>query len=307
MKKAIVAAPERFIERHGELPRALAMFRDHGKKLFLLTNSEPHYTQAVMSYLLDGASASMPGWNDYFDVVVVSAGKPGFFRSNKPVQRLRADEIRRAGLPEAARGRLFQGGGARALEDVVGHGGEEILYVGDHTFGDILRAKAHSRWRTAMVVEELEREIELERRLAHRYHRLDGLVAERNRVLLDLGRSRRRLQALGAGRPGPQEVAAGPALEATQRLQARIAELEAESARAAAELRLLREIIERRFNPHWGKLFKCGEVNSRFGHQVKDFACIYTSAVRNFLAYPESMYFRSPREIMPHEMGPGRE
>jgi len=36
---------------------------------------------------------------------------------------------------------------------------------------------------------------------------------------------------------------------------------------------------------------------------VKDFACIYTSAVSNFLAYPGDMYFRSTREIMPHEMG----
>ena len=83
----------------------------------------------------------------------------------------------------------------------------------------------------------------------------------------------------------------------------KVRQLDLESTRLAAALRTQREAIERRFNKHWGKLFKCGEINSRFGHQVKDFACIYTSAVRNFLAYPESMYFRSPREIMPHETG----
>ncbi len=86
-------------------------------------------------------------------------------------------------------------------------------------------------------------------------------------------------------------------------MQERLGWLEDESARHARDIRALRERIDAPFNPHWGKLFKCGEINSRFGHQVKDFACVYTSAVRNFLAYPESVYFRSPREIMPHEMG----
>ena len=89
-------------------------------------------------------------------------------------------------------------------------------------------------------------------------------------------------------------------------MQARLQSLEAELNAVKAELHALDIDLEGRFNPNWGKLFKSGEINSRFGQQVKDFACIYTSAVRNFLAYPESMYFRSPREIMPHEMHTSR-
>jgi hypothetical protein len=41
---------------------------------------------------------------------------------------------------------------------------------------------------------------------------------------------------------------------------------------------------------------------SRFGHQLKDFACLYTSRVSNFLHYPSNFYFRSPVGLMPHEM-----
>ncbi len=306
IKRAIAADLDRYIERHPQLPETLASLRDHGKKLFLLTNSEPPYTQKVMSHLLDGALPSLPRWTDYFEIVVMSAGKPGFFRTLKRLQRLRPDEARQAGFGQVRPTALFHGGGARALEGVLEHAGEEILYVGDHTFGDILRAKAHSRWRTAMVVEELEGEIDLEHRLAKRYQRLDSLVLERNRVLAEIGQLRRRSQA---ERPVASKAdgGGGQVEAAAERLEARVLRLEEKSTRRAAELRQLREAIERRFNRHWGKLFKCGEINSRFGHQVKDFACIYTSAVRNFLAYPENMYFRSPREIMPHETGPERD
>jgi HAD superfamily 5'-nucleotidase-like hydrolase len=310
IKRAIVAAPGHYIERHPELAPTLAAFRDQGKKLFLLTNSEPHFTQQVMSHLLDGALRTLPSWTDYFTAVVMSAGKPGFFRAVKQPRPLRRAELRAAGLPGGHLPPMLAGGGARGLEALIEHAGEEILYVGDHTFGDILRAKAHSRWRTAMVVEELEPEIELERRLSQRYQRLDALVQERHRLQGEIGRLRRRLQNLRRGGKGPRRRGArgsGTVVDAAQRLEGKILELEAESGERAAVLRQLREAIERRFNRHWGKLFKCGEINSRFGHQVKDFACVYTSAVRNFLAYPESMYFRSPREIMPHEAGLDRE
>jgi hypothetical protein len=91
--------------------------------------------------------------------------------------------------------------------------------------------------------------------------------------------------------------------EQVQALEARLRTTEEEISVLGSSVKERKAQVEAQFNKHWGKLFKCGEINSRFGHQVKDFACIYTSAVRNFMAYPESMYFRSPREIMPHEMG----
>jgi len=59
--------------------------------------------------------------------------------------------------------------------------------------------------------------------------------------------------------------------------------------------------IERSYNPYWGSVFKEGGDNSRFGEQVEDYACIYTSRVSNFLAYSPQQYFRSPRHWMAHE------
>ena len=58
--------------------------------------------------------------------------------------------------------------------------------------------------------------------------------------------------------------------------------------------------VEQGFNPA-GLHFKEGNENSRFGEQVEQYACVYTSRVSNFGFYSPMHFFRSPRELMPHE------
>ena len=86
----------------------------------------------------------------------------------------------------------------------------------------------------------------------------------------------------------------------------------APSAAWSAYERLLREVekesivlvdrIDRRFHPYWGSLLKEATEKSSFGDQVEEYACLYTSRVSNFLAYSPLQYFRSPRDLMPHEL-----
>jgi FMN phosphatase YigB (HAD superfamily) len=305
IKRQIMATPERFLVKDPELPPTLQEFKDHGTELFLLTNSEPDYTQRVMEFLLDRTSDVYPRWHHYFDKIVVNAGKPQFFRSTAKPRALSPEEVTAASMDPELSTKVYEGGGASAFEALVGYEGDEILYVGDHTFGDILRAKEHSRWRTAMVVQELEREMEREQELQEQYRNLDSLVAERRRLLSRIARVRHQLQEVRRTTHGTAPAGSG-VLDPVRELEERLQRLMEEGVRSAGRIRQRRDEVEGCFNKHWGKLFKCGEVNSRFGHQVKVFACIYTSAVRNFKAYPVSMYFRSPREIMPHELGSER-
>lgn len=303
IKREIVGDPTKFIVKDPELPGTLAAFRAQGKKLFLLTNSEAYYTETVMRYLLNGALEQYSDWRNYFDVVVVSAGKPDFYQQDRPMPELGEAEMEQAGL----RGDgppVYTRGCARLLEERIGHRGDEILYVGDHTFGDILRAKKRPGWRTAMLIEELRREIELDRALQPRTREVDALLARRTHLALEMNRLRRRAQHL-AHRGDAEELPAedrSRALDMAQALDKRVQALQDEVADTLATVKERKAELERHYNVHWGKLFKCGDINSRFGHQVKDFACVYTSAVSNFLAYPDSMYFRSMRDLMPHEM-----
>ena len=68
-----------------------------------------------------------------------------------------------------------------------------------------------------------------------------------------------------------------------------------------ARLEALRRDLEEGYNRYWGLTFKEGNENSRFGEQVEDYACLYTSRVSNFLFYSPMQYFRVLRVVMPHE------
>jgi hypothetical protein len=233
-----------------------------------LTNSAPDYTAGVMGYLLDRRLRAYPDWRSYFDLVVTDARKPAFFGVGQP-------------LAPGDHPNSFTGGNMKQLESELGCGGDAVLYFGDHTYGDILRSKK-SGWRTAMIIGELEHELRLTRGLAARARRL------------------RRLQ---------REITA--AEQALRRNSARGTQAGRRRARLAQEWLRLRGRLERQenfiyaaYNPRWGRLFKEFGSLSRFGRQVKTFACIYTSRVSNLLAYPLDHYFAAAEEWMPHELGP---
>ena len=68
------------------------------------------------------------------------------------------EDVRPAVFP-LERGKVYEGGNLHDLERALGVTGDQVLYVGDHIYGDILRSKKESAWRTAMVIQELETEV----------------------------------------------------------------------------------------------------------------------------------------------------
>ncbi len=295
----------KYIFKDPELGPALHKLRSGGKKLFLLTNSAWDYTDAVMRYLLDGVVPEYPYWRNYFDVVVTSARKPDFFSGVEPFFEVDATTSQvKSGEPTALeRGKVYQGGSLRAFERLTHHAGERVLYVGDHIYGDILKSKKTSLWRTCMIVQELEDELNYTFARSEEITRLSEIELLRARVDDEIGKHKALLN--GVERKLEREQPEG---------QTR-AVLEEERKRVKAELDRLRKAyretneiadvleadVERGFNPFWGLMFKEGNENSRFGEQVEQYACLYTSRVSNFLYYSPAQYFRSPRDLMPHE------
>lgn len=292
-----------YVFRDPELAPTLHKLRSGGKRLFLLTNSLFDYTDAVMSHLLDGMQPEYPSWRHYFDVIVVGGAKPGFFTDKSPFLLL---DDRGAVIQEATqleRGRIYQGGNLVDLERMTGIGGDKVLYVGDHIYGDILKSKKTSLWRTCMIVEELEEELAHMARLGPAVSQLAKTERLRARLEDELGHQKSRLNAI------ERQIARGGGDEATLlEAERRAAKLDLDRVRRAVRqidgrVEALAEEVELGFNRHWGLMFKEGNENSRFGDQVEDYACIYTSRVSNFLFSSPMQYFRSPREIMPHEQG----
>jgi 5'-nucleotidase len=293
------------------LPLTLHKLRSSGKKLFLLTNSYWTYTEAVMTYLLDGRLKEYPSWRGYFDAVIVGGRKPGFFTRREPFLEVQThEEGGPAGPPTADttfdRNKVYQHGNMEALEKMMGCQGEEIVYVGDHIFGDILRSKKDTRWRTCLIVEELEEEIRTVVDGRDDIDRLALIDEERHAMDDDIGHQRSLLSylELALGAPGKFELSEQQkaAAEAAAKL------LKKEIDQAKRRLRDLdkqalglQEVIDGSFNPTWGRLLKEHNELSRFGLQVSIYADTYTSRVSNFLQYSPVHYFRAPRELMAHD------
>ena len=301
LKRVVLGDLPRYLVRDPELGPALHKLRSGGKRLFLLTNSMADYTDAVMRHVLDGVLPEYASWRSYFDAVVTGAGKPGFFSERRPLLLLRPDGTPAGEATSLERGKLYQGGDLVRLEELLGTGGERILYVGDHIYGDILRSRKSSLWRTALVVEELERELqwlEGHRESLGELGRLEALRVQ----LEDAVASHR--TALNQAERRRERATDGDAAGLEQRARQIRQELEQlrGALRAAGErIDALARALETGANPTWGFLFKEGNENSRFGEQVEDYACLYTSRASNFGYYSPMERFRSPRAAMPHE------
>ena len=273
LKSRIMADLDHYFILDQDLLPTLEKFRAAGKKLFLLTNSEPDYTAAVMNHLIGGPEGS---WERLFDLVVCSARKPSFFLEGEPGHPIPAGDHPR--MPNRA-GHCFLGGDCFFLEEKLGVGGDEILYFGDHTYGDILKSKLSVGWRTAMIVPEVEEEVSALLPLRARWQELAQLEDDLEGLLM----ARDYLDALQEAPPEVRE------------------DIEQNITAALGRRANLQRLLKGAHNPYWESVFREGRAASRFGRQAMEFACIYTSRVSNFLSYPADKFFARPVEVLPHE------
>jgi 5'-nucleotidase len=299
IKHVIARAPLRHLEPDENLPATLNRMLTQGMRLFLLTNSEAAYTELIMNTLLTGRLERRPHWTDYFDLVVVRAGKPAFFARHDPLVPL---DARALGAPARRERFAFSGGSVGALERVLGVAGDRVLYFGDHTYGDILKSKRSRGWRTAMILQELAGELRHHEAARARWREIESLERRIDRLAAwrDL---------LERARDGEVPGAAVASYLRRRGLRAGAQQIHAQLDAVSEQLRDLereagaREVeLEAGFNPYWGPIFRAGREISHFGNQVQEFACIYTSRVSNFLNYPMDKYFVTPHAAMPHEM-----
>lgn len=297
LKSAVRADLDRYIELDPDLPAALHRLRSSGKILFILTNSDMSFTEAVMSYLLDGRLSDYRSWQDYFHLVWVTARKPSFFESM--AEPLRIGE------------KIYDQGSRPWLEKALGGiGGDRILYVGDHIYGDVLKSKSTTGWRTALVVPELEDELEaLEGETAAIAERGE-LEDERFDLETALASAEMSLRAARRAERRPDGEEAEVVREGRsdaelvfdrEELRSRQASLRARIERSAKRVAELTLAIERHHNPHWGQLLKERHKHSLFGAQMASYACLYTSRVSNFAVYSPHHAFEPPRDLLPHE------
>jgi 5'-nucleotidase len=298
----------RFVLKDRDLAPTLHKLRSAGKKLFVLTNSRWSYTEKMMSYLLDGQMSEYPSWRNYFDVVIVAATKPAFFQEKRPLLQREGEEVRPAEFP-LERGTIYEGGNLEDLERALAAAGDQVLYVGDHIYGDILRSKKESAWRTAMIIQELEGEVLAHDSCLADFERAEQHEDARDRLEDELRFYHGRFKELSRridharGKPNGTSASEVDAEAERTRIKRAIDRVRARLRHVDGELHAIERRIDQRFHPFWGSLLKEENEQSSFGAQVEEYACLYTSRVSNFLFYSPQQYFRSPRDEMAHELG----
>jgi 5'-nucleotidase len=295
LKSQITAHPQRFVELDPQLPLTLTDQMQAGKRLILITNSDWSYTRAMMTYVLDRFLPGGMNWRSLFDLVIVEARKPGFFSGYHAVYRI-VDEDQ--GLLQPHRSALepkgaYVGGDALLVESSLGLSGSQILYVGDHLFGDVHVSKDMLRWRTGLILREIETEIRALEESHEDDAQLKALMSRKIEVderiaQLRLARQRQEHgQPLSSGTAEQLEAAIHAAVEESQVLDQSIAPLAKGLSTAG--------------NPSWGPLMRTGRDKSLFARQVERYADIYTSRVSNFLAATPFAYLRAARSSLPHD------
>lgn len=183
IKDEVARDPSKYLVLDDGLLPMLRGIRDSGIKVFLLTNSYWEYTSTAMNYLYHEKLADMSTqkkneWMELFDLVVVGSCKPAYltdpylnlFRVNPEDGSLRNTdglfEIDALGEDGPAKflamGKTFQGGNWNHLQAMLDiEAGEEILYVGDHLYADVLRSKRALGWRSCFIMPELPEEMRI--------------------------------------------------------------------------------------------------------------------------------------------------
>jgi HAD superfamily 5'-nucleotidase-like hydrolase len=288
LKTAVRANLERYIIKDESVVRGLERFRKHGKKLFVLTNSDFHYTKLLLDYAINPFLKDFSDWSELFEFVIVAAQKPRFFFDSLKFLKVNPRDGTMTNQDGKLTPGIYQGGCAQTFTDDLDLEGDDILYIGDHIYGDILRLKKDCNWRTAMVVEDLADEVAKYREVAPIQRQIDELMQRKEPL------ENENVDLVSADIERNVDVN-----------EPRIQELQHEMAEIDRQIGELIRKHQAHFNKYWGEVMRAGNEESYFANQTERFACIYMAKLADLLVCSPRTYFRAPRRPMAHEIQAG--
>lgn len=284
LKNQVKLDLKKYIYPDAETVHALEKFKKHGKKLWVITNSDYSYTKLLLDFAITPFLKDHKHWSELFNIVITLAAKPRFFTDNMPL--LKVDPA--TGLMSNHHGPIqdgiYQGGSAQSIQKYSGLSGEQILYLGDHIYGDVLTIKKTCNWRTALVIEELIHE-----------RKALALVGPINEEISSLMDTKLVIEK-------EIDELFDVAIENDQKpdktkLQPLFDKIESYDKLIAKNIRTHTTY----FNPLWGEVMRAGLEPSRLAGQIEKYACIYMAKISDFDEVSPRSYFRPKRKELPHE------
>ncbi|KAK2908939.1 hypothetical protein Q8A67_004776 [Cirrhinus molitorella] len=274
LKEKTVENLEKYVVKDAKLPLLLSRMNEVSK-VFLATNSDYKYTDKIMTYLFDFPHGPKHGtahrpWQSYFDLILVDARKPLFFAEGTVLRQVDTTTGRlKIGTYTGPlqHGIVYSGGSSDIVCDLLGAKGKDILYIGDHIFGDILKSKKRQGWRTFLVIPELAQELHVWTDKSSLFEELQGLD-------IFLAELYKHLDSSSNERPD-------------------ISTIQRRMKKVTHDMDMCYGMM--------GSLFRSGSRQTLFASQVMRYADLYAASFINLLYYPFSYLFRAAHVLMPHE------
>ena len=274
-----------YIIQDPDVVTLLERYKRYGKRLLVITNSDFNYTKLLLDYTINPFLKEHKDWSELFEITVTLSSKPRFFTTKTAF--LKIDPA--TGFMTNAEGKItkgiYQGGFAGKLQKDLGLEGDEILYLGDHIYGDVVSIKKTFNWRTALVLDPLKEEIEAIKSSAIIQSEIDKQMAIKEsleHMLNDIDIRKNELH---------EDVS-------KEELNGLFNDIDKVNA-------IISELLDQHkkfFNPYWGEMMRAGLEESRFADQVEKYACIYMTKVADLISYSPRTYFRPFRRTLPHEL-----
>lgn len=285
LKQIIANELNRYVMKEKAVIEGLKHFIRHGKKIFILTNSDYAYTKLLLDYAINPFLNKNETWGDLFEFVITSANKPRFFYDNLRFLSINPENGSMTNTTGTIMPGVYQGGNAKRFTEDLKIAGDEILYIGDHIYGDILRLKKACNWRTALVVDELGDEIEAQCKALPIEHKIADTMAIKKTM-------EQEYVDLCTRSIDENSKAYDNAIHA---LQIKISDLDLSISKLIQEQSTF-------YNPKWERVFRAGAEESYFAYQVDRFACIYMEKLSDFLEHSPITYFRANRRQLAHDI-----
>lgn len=285
LKDQVAKDLERFIIRDPEVPSLLEKYKEYGKKLVVITNSDYKYTRLLLDYAINPYLKKHKHWSELFEITITLARKPNFFTLSNAFLKIDPDTGLMSNHFGPIENGIYQGGFAGKLQEDLGLDGEEILYLGDHIYGDVVSIKKTFNWRTALVLDPLKEEIESLQKSDSIQKDIDALMNEKGELEKKLNDKEAILFDEG------EKVSR----EEMNQFYSSIEKLNNQISEKITQYRS-------HFNPYWGELMRAGQEESRMADQVEKYACLYMTKVEDLLQNSPKTYFRPYKRTLPHEL-----
>lgn len=271
---------DQYIVQDPQIPEVLERFKEYGKRLLLITNSDFNYTKLLLDRTITPYLKNHESWRELFEIVISLSGKPRFFTQRSGFLKIDPDTGQMTNIEGKVTAGVYQGGHAGQLQRDLGLTGDEILYLGDHIYGDVVSIKKTFNWRTALVLEPIADEVRSIQQGRPVQRQIDEMMDKKEQLEFELN-------TMDQGQKKDRD---------------KMSRLYSEIEKINHDISELLEQHRKFFNPIWGEMMRAGHEESRFADQVEKYACVYMAKVSDLLNYSPRTYFRPHKRILPHEV-----